>query len=105
MDAMESESNKELEAEIAKQIECLDWNNACINALKDEKVEFNAPTWEGEAIESDITDDLYDVIRANKYTILQSDEFRQFEEGEFEHPQLPLSSGVPSIRIKILPTL
>ena len=76
MDAMESESNKELEAEIAKQIECLDCNNAHIKALKDEKVEFNAPTWEGEVIDGDIADDLYDVIRANKYTILQGDEFR-----------------------------
>ena len=84
----EVKTNKELDAEIAKQNECLDWNNAYIKALKEEKVDFNAPTWEGDNIESDITDDLYDVIRANKYRILQGDEYRQFEEGELEHPQL-----------------
>ena len=61
---------------------------AYIKALEDGKVSFDAPTWEGEGLESDIVDDLYDVIKTDKYRILQGDEFTQFEEGELELPQL-----------------
>ena len=39
-------------------------------------------------MKSDIVDELYDVIRADKYKILEGDEFKQFEEGELELPQL-----------------
>ena len=88
MGKKQNKTNDELDAEIKEQTEHLDWNNAYIKALEDGKVTFYAPAWEGEGLESDIVDDLYDVISANKYNILQGDEFTQFEEGELELPQL-----------------
>ncbi|MBU1044556.1 MAG: hypothetical protein KJ915_09215 [Candidatus Omnitrophica bacterium] len=81
-------TNSELEEEIKEKQESLDWNNAYIKALKKGVVIFDNPTWENEVLESDIVDDLYDVIRVNKYSILQGEELTQFEEGEFEHDQL-----------------
>jgi len=84
----QNKTNDELDADIKEQREHLDWNNAYIKSLEDGKVNFEAPTWEGDGIESFIVDDLYDVIKANKHRILQGDEFTQFEEGEIEHPQL-----------------
>ena len=84
----ENKTNDELDAEIKEQTEHLDWNNAYIKVLEDGKVSFDAPTWEGEGLESDIVDDLYDVIKKDKYRILQGDEFTQFDEGELELPQL-----------------
>jgi len=84
----ENKTNDELDAEIKEQQGHLDWNTVYIKALDDGKVTFDAPTWEGDGIESDIVDDLYNVIKTNKYIVLQGDEFTQFEEGELEHPQL-----------------
>ena len=88
MGKKENKTNDELDGEIKEQQGHLNWNNAYIKALEDGKVSFDAPTWEGEGLESDIVDDLYDVIKTDKYRILQGDEFTQFEEGELEHPQL-----------------
>jgi len=81
-------TNNELEEEIKEQQESLDWNNAYVKVLKKGGVSFDKPTWENEVLESDIVDDLYDVIRVNKYSILQGDEFTKFEEGDLEHDQL-----------------
>ena len=39
-------------------------------------------------LNSDIVDDLYDVIRENKSQILEGIEFEQFELGKFEHEDL-----------------
>ena len=80
----EHKTNDELEEEIKEQQESLDWNKRYIKALKKGVVTFDNHMWTGEDLESDIVDDLYDVIRANKYKILQGDEFTQFEEGELE---------------------
>ena len=84
----ENKTNDELDAEIKEQQEYLAWNNGYINALKEGVVTFDKPTWEGKGLESDIVDDLYNVIQADKYNILQGDEFAQFEEGKLEFAQL-----------------
>jgi len=84
----ENKTNDELDAQIKEQQGHLDWNNAYIKALNKGLVVFDKPTWEGEGLESDIVDDLYDVIRTDKYRILQGDEFTQFEEGEIELDRL-----------------
>ena len=83
-DQKKNKTNDELDEEIKEQQEYLSWNNRYIKALKKGIVTFDKPTWTGEGLESDIVDDLYDVIRADKYKILQDEEFNQFEEGELE---------------------
>jgi len=62
----ENKTNAELDEEIAKQQEFLDWNNAYIKALKKGVVSFDAPTWSGEGLESDIEEDLIMVADAIK---------------------------------------
>lgn len=78
-----NKTNDQIDEEITKEQECIDWNNAYIKCLKAGKVSFDAPTWSGE-VDSDIVDDLYNLIAENKYSILQGQEFKQFEEGELE---------------------
>lgn len=83
-----NKTNDDLDEEIKEQQGYLDWNNAYIKCLKSGKVCFDAPTWSGEELESDIVDDLYDVIRVDKYSILQNREFELFEQGELEFEDL-----------------
>lgn len=83
-DQKKNKTNDELDEEIKEQQEYLDWNKNYIKALKKGIVTFDKPAWTGEGLESDIVDDLYDVIRVDKYKILQDEEFNQFEEGELE---------------------
>lgn len=83
-DQKKHKTNGELDKEMKEQQEYLSWNNSYIKALKKGVVTFDKPTWTGEGLESDIVDNLYDVIRVEKYRILQGNEFKQFEEGELE---------------------
>lgn len=81
-------TNNELGEDIKEQQDHFNWNNCYIKALKAGLVSFDKPVWKGEGLESDIVDDLYDVIRVKKYSILQGNEFNQFEAGELEHQDL-----------------
>ena len=84
----ENKTNVELDEEIKKQQEFLNWNNAYIKALKKGVVSFDAPTWSGEGLESDIEDDLFLVAEAVKEKMFSEDEFFQFEEGKLGHMEL-----------------
>ncbi len=84
----ENKTNTELDEEIAKQQEFLDWNNAYIKALKKGVVSFEAPTWSGEGLESDIEEDLIMVADAIKEKAMSEDEYLRFEEGELSFEEL-----------------
>ena len=81
-------TNTEIDEEIAKQQEFLDWNNAYIKALKKGVVSFDAPTWSGEGLESDIEEDLIMVADAIKEKAMSEDEYLRFEEGELSFDEL-----------------
>lgn len=83
-----NKTNEELDKEIAKQQEFLDWNNAYIKALKKGVVSFDNPTWSGEGLESDIEEDLIMVAEAVKEKAMNEDEYLRFEEGGLSFEEL-----------------
>ena len=83
-----NKTNEELDEEIAKQQEFLDWNNVYIKALKKGVVTFDNPTWSGEGLESDIEEDLIMVAEAIKEKAMNEDEYLRFEEGGFSFEEL-----------------
>lgn len=83
-----NKTNEELDEEIAKQQEFLDWNNAYIKVLKKGVVSFDNPTWSGEGLESDIEEDLIMVAEAIKEKAMDEDEYLRFEEGELSFEEL-----------------
>lgn len=54
-------------SELIEQIECcksdIEWIEVYIECLKNKQVEFDQPTWEGDEISSNITEDLYLIAR------------------------------------------
>jgi hypothetical protein len=84
----ENKTNAELDEEIKQQQEYLGWNNAYIKALKKGVVSFDAPTWSGEGLESDIEEDLIMVADAIKEKAMSEDEYLRFEEGELSFEAL-----------------
>ena len=84
----ENRANDEIDKEIEEPQGDLDWNIACIKALKKGIINLDNPTWKGADLESDMVEELYDVIREDEDEILEADELSQFEEDELELPQL-----------------
>lgn len=81
-------TNEELDEEISQQRELTNWNNRYIKALDKGKVKFDKPVWEGDGLESEIEDDLYMVVDANKAKILNELEYRQFTDSGMEFEEL-----------------
>jgi hypothetical protein len=84
----ENRKNDEIDKEIDEQQGYLDWNIPCIKALKKGIINLDNPTWKGEDLESNLVNELYDVIREDEDRILEAEESLPFEEGELELPQL-----------------
>jgi hypothetical protein len=84
----ENRKNDEIDKEIDEQKGYLDWNIACIKALKKGIINLDNPTWKGADLESNLVNELYDVIREDEDRILETEEFIKFEIEELELPQL-----------------
>ncbi len=56
-------TNLELDKQIEHYESDIIWINTYIKCLKNNQVEFDSPTWKGEGIESNITEDLYLLAR------------------------------------------
>jgi hypothetical protein len=56
-------TNPELDKQIEHHENDIIWINTYITCLKNNQVEFDSPTWKGEGIESNITEDLYLLAR------------------------------------------
>jgi hypothetical protein len=84
----ENRKNDEIDKEIDEQQGYLDWNNAYIKALKKGIINLDNPTWKGEDLESNLVEELYDVIREDEDRILEGEEFLEFKKEELELPQL-----------------
>jgi len=76
----ENKTNDQLDEEIQKQQEYIDWNNAYIKALQKGVVSFDNPTWEGEGLECDIEEDLIMVADAIKDKVMDLEKYMQFED-------------------------
>lgn len=81
-------SNEQIDEDIAKQKEFIDWNNRYIKALKKGVVTFDKPFWEGEGLESEIEEDLIMIAEEFKEELFTEDQFLKFEEGELGHEEL-----------------
>jgi hypothetical protein len=57
-------NNTDIDREISMNKQSIDWNNAYIECLKKEEVNFNQPVWEGTDIESDICADFCLIARS-----------------------------------------
>jgi|GEM_PF-688556 len=56
-------NNETIDTEIQGKKEYLEWLSSYMECLKKEEVCFDQPMWEGEAIESDILEDFYLIIK------------------------------------------
>ena len=84
----EHRTNEQIDEDIAKQNEFIDWNNRYIKALKKGVVTFDKPVWEGEDLKSEIEEDLIMIAEEFKLELFTEDEFLKFEEGELGHAEL-----------------
>lgn len=62
-----------LQKEIQKKEEALNWIEAYMECLKKREVDFDEPIWEGESIESDITEDFWFILNHIRKRVLQED--------------------------------
>jgi hypothetical protein len=81
-------TNEELDEKIAEKESSINWNLAYKQALEKNEVSFDAPTWENDSITSDITDDLYIVVKPLRYNVLTNKERELYDEGELNFEQL-----------------
>lgn len=86
--ALVRKTNEELDEKIAEQESFINWNLAYKKALENGDVSFDAPTWENDSITTDITDDLYRVIKPLRYSVLTNREQELYDEGELNFDQL-----------------
>ncbi len=84
----EHRENENIDEDITKQKEFIDWNNRYIKALKSGVVNFDSPTWSNESLESDIEEDLILIMESISEKVMNEDEYLDFEDKGLEFEQM-----------------